>query len=66
MMDQWNMEWNNTNHAHYGITSEAWNEIRQIMPCKDEPVKQDVKQYKPYPVMMNQWGMKWNNTNHAQ
>ena len=36
------------------------------MANKNEPVKDEVKQYKPWPVMMNQWSIKWNNTNHAK
>ncbi len=33
------------------------------MPSDDEPVKHEVKQYKPCQEMMNQWSMKWDNTN---
>jgi hypothetical protein len=36
------------------------------MPNNDEPVKQEVKQYKPYPVLMNGGSMKWNNIINAQ
>jgi hypothetical protein len=36
------------------------------MTSDDEPVKHQVKQYKPWPAMMNQWRMRWNNTNPAQ
>ena len=35
------------------------------MSINDEPVKHEVKQYKPCPARKNQWG-KWKYTNHAQ
>jgi hypothetical protein len=30
---------------------------KETMPSNDEPVKHEVKQYKPCQVMMNQWNM---------
>jgi hypothetical protein len=32
----------------------TWHGLLQTMPSDDEPVKQEVKQYKPCQVMMNQ------------
>jgi hypothetical protein len=48
------MKLNNTNQTKSGRTSEVCSQTIQTMPSDDEPVKQEVKQYKPCHEMMKQ------------